>query len=109
MLVLAGECKYDPAMDAINAFNDKVNAKVSGEVTVRLFKGSATVVAMKSPYGLGFSSFNNSAGYDFNVNTSPGFIEVYSLQMRLAKQLEKAQEKKHGSGVKGKKDFVELG
>jgi argininosuccinate synthase len=104
-----GSMWYDPAMDAINAFNDKVNAKVSGEVTVRLFKGSATVVAMKSPYGLGFSSFNNSAGYDFNVNTSPGFIEVYSLQMRLAKQLEKAQEKKHGSGVKGKKIFGELG
>jgi argininosuccinate synthase len=86
---------YDPAMDAINAFNDKVNSKVSGEVTVKLYKGSATVVAMKSPYGLGFSSFTNSLGYDLNVNASPGFIEIYSLQMRLAKQLEMEQEKSH--------------
>jgi argininosuccinate synthase len=84
---------YDPTMDAINAFNEEVNSKVSGEVTVKLYKGSATVVAMKSPYGLGFTSFNNSSGYDLNVNASPGFIEIYSLQMRLAKQLEMAQKK----------------
>lgn len=80
---------YDPSMQAINAFNDKVNEKVTGEITLKLYKGSITVVAMKSPFGLDHVSFNNHGGYPFNVNASAGFIEIYSLQMKLAKQLEK--------------------
>lgn len=54
---------YDQVMSAINAFNDQVNEKVTGEVTVKLFKGSAKAVAMKSPYGLDHTSFNNAEGY----------------------------------------------
>lgn len=80
---------YDPVLEAINAFNDKVNQKVTGLVTLKLFKGSIDVVAIDSPFGLEHASFNNSEGYDFNVNASPGFIEIYSLQTRLAKRLEK--------------------
>ncbi len=84
-----GALWYDPAMDAINAFNSKVNEKVSGEVKVKLYKGNATVVALESPFGLEYSSFNNTEGYAFNVNASAGFTEIYSLQMKLAKQVEK--------------------
>lgn len=84
-----GALWYDPTMDAINAFNDSVNEKVIGKVTVKLFKGQATVVAVDSPYGLGHSSFSTRAGHPFNVNASPGFIEIYSLQMRLANQTTK--------------------
>ncbi len=80
---------FDPVMDAINAFNDKVNEKVTGEVAVRLFKGNATVVALKSPFALEHVSFNNKEGYDLNVNASAGFIEIYSLQMKLANQIKK--------------------
>jgi argininosuccinate synthase len=78
---------FDPVMEAINSFNDNINEKVTGKVTVKLFKGQATVVALTSPYGLDFVSFNNAEGYDFNVNTSAGFIEIYSLQMKLARQV----------------------
>ncbi len=84
-----GALWYDPAMDAINAFNDKVNEKVTGEVSISLFKGNATIVALDSPFGLAHSSFNNLEGYNFNVNASAGFIEIYSLQMRLANQIAK--------------------
>lgn len=77
---------YDPVMKAINAFNDKVNEKVTGEVTVKLYKGSAKPVAMKSKYGLDHTSFNNNEGYGFNVNASAGFTEIYTLQMKLANQ-----------------------
>jgi len=73
-------------MQAINAFNDHVNKKIEGEVTIKLYKGQATVVAMKSKYGLDHASFNNSEGYNFNVNASAGFAEIFSLQMRLANQ-----------------------
>ena len=80
---------YDPVMSAINAFNDKVNEKVTGEVTIKLYKGSAKPVAMKSKYGLDHTSFNNSEGYGFNVNASAGFTEIYTLQMKLASQINK--------------------
>lgn len=79
-----GSLWFDPVMEAINAFNDKVNEKVTGEVTVKLFKGHMTVVAVHSPFALDFVSFNNAEGYDFNVNASAAFIEIYTLQMKLA-------------------------
>lgn len=82
---------YDPVMGAINAFNEAVNERVTGEATVKLFKGNATVVALTSPYGLAHVSFTNIAGYPFNVNASAGFIEIYSLQMKLANQMKGRQ------------------
>ncbi len=81
---------FDPVMHAINAFNDKVNENVEGEVTLKLYKGQATVVAMQSPFAMHHASFTTSGGYAYNVNASAGFIEVYTLQMRLANQLGKA-------------------
>jgi len=80
---------FDPVMEAINAFNNKVNEVVTGEVTVKLYKGSAKAIAMKSPYGLDHASFSKLGGYPFNVNASAGFIEIYSLQMKLANQIKK--------------------
>ncbi len=82
-----GALWYDPVMQAINAFNDYVNEKVTGEVTIKLFKGKVDVVAVTSQYALAHTSFTNSEGYGFNVNASAGFIEIYSLQMKLANQL----------------------
>lgn len=84
-----GALWFDPVMQAINTFNDFVNEKVTGEVTVKLYKGNTAIVAMKSPYGLDHTSFTNLGGYSFNVNASPGFIEIYSLQMKLANQIGK--------------------
>lgn len=84
-----GALWFDPAMQAINAFNDYVNKKATGEVTIKLYKGKADVVAMESPNGLDHTSFTNLGGYPFNVNASAGFIETYSLQMKLANQIEK--------------------
>ena len=88
-----GALWFDPVMDAINAFNDAVNEKVTGEVIIRLFKGNTTIVSVKSPFALEHASFNNKEGYEFNVNTSAGFIEIYSLQMKLANQLGKRKSK----------------
>jgi len=88
-----GALWFDPIMEALNAFNDQVNQKVTGEVIIKLFKGNTTVVAISSPYALDYASFNNGQGYDFNVNCSPGFIEIYSLQMKLANQIKNKLQK----------------
>lgn len=87
-----GALWLDPSMEAINTFNNKVNEKVTGEVTIKLFKGNTTVVSVKSPNALDYASFNNKEGYEFNVNSSAGFIEIYALQMKLANQIGKGKK-----------------
>ncbi len=84
---------YDPAMDALNAFNDEVNSRVKGEVTVELFKGGINVVAMKSPFMMAHASFNVKEGYKYNTNASAGFIEVYTLQMKIANEIARKMKK----------------
>ena len=81
-----GALWHDPVMADINAFNDKINEKVTGEVTVRLFKGNATVIALTSPFGLHHASFNRGEGASYNIQDSAPFIEVYGMQARLAQQ-----------------------
>ncbi|MBI4066382.1 argininosuccinate synthase, partial [Candidatus Gottesmanbacteria bacterium] len=81
-----GALWHDPVMADINAFNDKINEKVTGEVTVRLFKGQAIVVALTSPFGLHHASFNRGEGAAYNIQDSAPFIEVYSMQARHSAQ-----------------------
>lgn len=89
-----GALWFDPSINAINAFNDYVNQNATGEVTVKLYKGSTTIVAMKSSFGLDHTSFSSHGGTPFNVNASAGFIEIHSLQMKLANQIGKGKNEK---------------
>ena len=53
---------------------------------MKLYKGSATVVARSSPYALydqALASFGESGG-EFSQDASPGFIELFTLQSRMA-------------------------
>ena len=83
-----GAMWYEPLMADLHAFCDKVNERVTGEVTVKLHKGKADVVALGSEnalYNAQMATFMKD--YTFNQNCSPGFIELYSLQMKLAHQV----------------------
>lgn len=85
-----GALWYEPLMDNLNAYIDKVNEKVSGLVTVKLFKGSAEVVAVETAntiFDEKLATFMKSSA--FNQNASAGFIEVYTMQMRLAQNKER--------------------
>jgi len=80
-----GALWYEPLMDDLNAYIDRVNEKVSGLVTVKLFKGVAEVVALETPntiFDEKLATFMKNSS--FNQNASAGFIEIYTLQMRLA-------------------------
>lgn len=85
-----GALWYEPLMNDLNAFIDQVNEKVTGEVTVKLYKGVAEVVAVDTANTLfdeKLATFMKSSA--FNQNASPGFIEIYTLQMRLAQHKER--------------------
>ncbi len=81
---------YEPLMRDLSGFIDTLNEKVSGIVTMRLFKGNAEVVALKTPNALFDEKLATFMKCDlFNQNASPGFIELWSLQMKMAKQTTK--------------------
>jgi argininosuccinate synthase len=65
---------------------DAVNEHVTGAITMRLFKGSVRPVARTSPnalYDQALAGFGESGGL-FSQQASPGFIELWSLQSRMA-------------------------
>ena len=70
----------DPLKEALDAFIEKTQEKVTGEVTIKLFKGNGQVVGRSSP----FSLYDlNLATYDitttFDQTAAVGFIELWGL------------------------------
>lgn len=81
---------YEPLMDDLNAYIENVNKKITGKVTLQLYKGSVVVMALETPNTIfeeKLATFMASTA--FNQNASPGFIELYTLQMRLAQRAER--------------------
>lgn len=80
----------EPLIYDLNAYIDKVNEKVTGKVTLKLYKGLVEPVATETPNTIFEEKLATFMASDaFNQNASAGFIELYSLQMRLAQQSEK--------------------
>jgi argininosuccinate synthase len=89
-LVYAG-LWYEPLLSDLNALMDSVNEQVTGEITMRLYKGSARAVARSSPnalYDPALAGFGESGGL-FSQQASPGFIELWTLQSRMAYNVRK--------------------
>ncbi len=87
-LVYAG-LWWEPLRSDLDAYMDTVNAQVSGTIGLELYKGSARVVTRSSPnavYDADLASFAESGGL-FSQTASPGFIELWSLQSRMAHRI----------------------
>ena len=87
-LVYAG-LWWEPLRTDLDAYMDAVNAQVTGKVGLKLYKGSARVVTRSSPnavYDADLASFAQSGGL-FSQAASPGFIELWSLQSRMAHRI----------------------
>ena len=85
---------HEPLRQDLDAFMESANQYVTGEVTVKLFKGSARVVARSSPYALydrTLASFGESGG-EFSQDASPGFIELFTMQSRLAHRVRNRED-----------------
>ena len=96
-LVYAG-LWWEPLRGDLDAYMDAVNEQVSGTIGVELYKGSARVITRSSPnalYDRSLASFAESGGL-FSQTASPGFIELWSLQSRMAWQLRNRGEKPDG-------------
>jgi argininosuccinate synthase len=87
-LVYAG-LWWEPLRSDLDAYMDAVNAQATGTIGIKLYKGSARVVTRSSPnavYDADLASFAQSGGL-FSQSASPGFIELWSLQSRMAHRI----------------------
>ena len=92
-LVYAG-LWYEPLLSDLNAFMEAVNAMVTGTIAMKLYKGRAVATERSSPYALydqALAGFSESGGL-FSQQASPGFIELWSLQSRLAYGIRQKKE-----------------
>jgi argininosuccinate synthase len=87
-LVYAG-LWWEPLRGDLDAYMKQVNERVNGTIGLKLYKGHARVVTRSSPdavYDASLASFADSGGL-FSQAASPGFIELWSLQSRMAWRL----------------------
>jgi argininosuccinate synthase len=92
-LVYAG-LWWEPLRSDLDAYMESVNAQVTGTIGLKLYKGVARVVTRSSPnavYDAALATFETSGGL-FSQQASPGFIELWSLQSRLAHRLRSERE-----------------
>ncbi|HWF31491.1 MAG TPA: argininosuccinate synthase [Solirubrobacteraceae bacterium] len=87
-LVYAG-LWWEPLRGDLDGYIERVNERVTGTIGMKLYKGHARVVTRSSPnavYDASLASFSQSGGL-FSQTASPGFIELWSLQSRMAWRL----------------------
>jgi argininosuccinate synthase len=92
-LVYAG-LWVDPLREDLEAFINKTQENVTGEVRVKLLKGGLQIVGRSSPmslYDQNLVNYNIKTG--FNQAYSKGFIELWGLQSRMYNILKKKAKK----------------
>jgi argininosuccinate synthase len=81
---------FTPLRESLDAFFAKVSEPVTGEITLRLFKGNIEPVSRKSPnslYNLDIASFTMGASYD--QKDALGFINLTGLPIKVRAMLKK--------------------
>ena len=76
---------YSPLREALGAFMESVHETTTGEVTVRLYKGTAQPVARTSPHSLyreDLATFGEDSVYD--QADAGGFIRLWGLPSSIA-------------------------
>src|SRR3990170_2603097 len=74
---------FTPLRESLDAFVESTQTRVTGEVSVKLFKGSASVVGRTSPYSLyNVALATYGAGDKFRQDMAEGFIYVWGLPAR---------------------------
>jgi argininosuccinate synthase len=76
---------FTPTREAIDAFVQNVQQRVSGTVRLKLYKGDCRVVGRKSPHALydhGLATYDE--GDKFDHTAAVGFIKIWGLPVETA-------------------------
>lgn len=74
---------FEPLRVAIDAFMDQSQEHVTGDIELKLYKGSSSISSRKSPYSLydkGLATYDKDD--KFNHISALGFIELYGMSMK---------------------------
>ncbi len=85
---------FTPCREALSAFVDKTQERVTGEVKLKLYKGNIMGAGMTSPYSLyseEIATFDEDDCYD--QADSKGFINLFGLPLKVRAMLEKNWDK----------------
>jgi argininosuccinate synthase len=78
---------YSPLKAALDAFIEQTQARVSGTIRIKLFKGNAVIVGRKSEYSLYDMDLATYGADDrFDHKAAEGFIYVWGLPTRVWSQ-----------------------
>ncbi|MBV8729737.1 MAG: argininosuccinate synthase [Acidobacteriia bacterium] len=84
---------FTPLREALDAFFEKVGETTTGEIKLRLYKGTIEPVSRKSPYSLyslDIASFTMGASYD--QKDALGFINLVGLPIKVRALLNQDRE-----------------
>ena len=88
----------EPLREALDAFIEKTQERVSGVVRVKLYKGGLRVVGRSSPltlYDLNLATYEGVTTFDQTL--AVGFIELWGLQTKAANIVKRRLPRKdHG-------------
>ena len=86
---------YTPLREAMDAFVDKTQETVTGDVKLKLYKGNITNAGVTSPYTLyseDFASFGEDDVYD--QTDAKGFINLFGLPIKVKALLDAERNNK---------------
>ncbi len=86
---------YTPLREAMDAFVDKTQETVTGDVKLKLYKGNIINAGVTSPYTLyseDFASFGEDDVYD--QKDSAGFINLFGLPIKVKAMLDEERNNK---------------
>jgi len=75
---------FTPLREALDAFVNETQRKVSGKVRIKLYKGNCILAGVKSPnslYSEDIATFGESV--DYNHKDADGFIKLLGLPMKI--------------------------
>lgn len=85
---------FTPLRESLDAFVDKANESVNGDVKLKLYKGNIIPAGMTSPttlYSEQIASFGEDDSYD--QSDSKGFINLFGLPIRVKAQQDAKNKK----------------
>ena len=74
---------FTPLREALSAFVDKTQEKVTGKVKLKLYKGNMINAGVWSPYSLYSEEIATFGESDYNQKDAEGFINLYGLPIKV--------------------------
>ena len=82
---------YSPLRASLDAFVNKTQETVTGEVRLKLYKGNVTTAGLKSPFSLYDTSIASFGESEYKHADAAGFINLFGLPVKIAAKVRKPE------------------